>query len=871
MAKKKQFVTAAAAFAVAASAVAPAITADAASTTVQLSSDYVRGGDLDAALDKEYKGSEIYWYKSSVDMNKLGVFQTAKGFVKGKGIRVEKKLRVLNHAQDIQPEEIVLEQGVPASGLRIQPVLFADGVKYNKVVTYAGFSTEKAGEFEGTFTYSNKAFGVVTKTVKYTVVNSAPKVEKAEAINSTQAVVAFDKEIGEVSASNFTANNGLAVIKAEVNGSNKNEVKLTFNDSFVDKEAYELSIEGVKSVQGVEMEEAAKTSFTYEVSEVSSVTLNSMKFNSTGSTGANAVNLLDSVTIKDEKGRDITSEVFENTTKYNVVVASTDNTVINNGLVVEDADGSAYVEIKVLNKLDGNKQLATSGAIKVEAAPYVAVSLDGVHIAAASVTAADYNTAKEDNEVKSSIELGMANDSGDAAQYLNIYAKDSEGNTIKLDATNATITNLTPTVATVSKSTDEFVIKTISTGTAQVKVKVGNFETTVSFTVKADAKVTDAKLSKTAATLTTDATSPANTDTIGLTLVDQYGEKIASNGSFEVVASKAGVVSGSGATGELQVDPASSGVTGEYEIPLTAATNGSTTLTVKYKDASGATVFTKTFTVAVKDFGAAAKYDLVVSPSSADYLDADVDGSETGIDAIDNSVEFKLYSVDASGNRVKEITLDGSTNNLVLDVAAMTDEEKALLSHTNGALAVDTLTFANPSLAAKTLTKSGNVKVVAKVGGVTVDTINVSYKNTDAVANKASIRSTSLVVDIDQVDSLTDLIFGVYGTSKYTVNPLLSIQDQFGGTMKYDVANSSTVGTAVDVLANGLTVVPNTTVTNKDGVTVDPTTGAIAFESGKTAGSFTLVIADVNTNDGTSDVNEDLLASPIAIKVNVVK
>lgn len=172
MAKKKQFVTAAAAFAVAASAVAPAITADAASTTVQLSSDYVRGGDLDAALDKEYKGSEIYWYKSSVDMNKLGVFQTAKGFVKGKGIRVEKKLRVLNHAQDIQPEEIVLEEGVPASGLRIQPVLFADGVKYNKVVTYAGFSTEKAGEFEGTFTYSNKAFGVVTKTVKYKVVKS---------------------------------------------------------------------------------------------------------------------------------------------------------------------------------------------------------------------------------------------------------------------------------------------------------------------------------------------------------------------------------------------------------------------------------------------------------------------------------------------------------------------------------------------------------------------------------------------------------------------------------------------------------------------------------------------------------------------------
>lgn len=179
MAKKKQFVTAAAAFAVAASAVAPAITADAASSTVRLSSDYVRGGDLDAALDKEYKGSEIHWYKSSVDLNKLGVFQTAKGFVKGKGIKVEKKLRVLNYAQEIKPEsEFVFEQGVPVSGIRIQPVLFADGNEYAKPLSVAGFNTDKVGEFEGTLTYANKAYGTVTKTVKYKVV--ASKVEFSE-------------------------------------------------------------------------------------------------------------------------------------------------------------------------------------------------------------------------------------------------------------------------------------------------------------------------------------------------------------------------------------------------------------------------------------------------------------------------------------------------------------------------------------------------------------------------------------------------------------------------------------------------------------------------------------------------------------------
>ena len=168
MAKKKQFVTAAAAFAVAASAVAPAITADAATKTVRLSSDYVRVGDLDATLDKTYNGGEIYWYKSSVDLNKLGVFQTAKGFVKGQGIRVEKRVRVLNHAQEIKPEsEFVFEQGVPVSGIRVQPVLFADGNEYAKPLFVAGFDTDKVGEFEGTLTYANKAYGTVTKTVKY--------------------------------------------------------------------------------------------------------------------------------------------------------------------------------------------------------------------------------------------------------------------------------------------------------------------------------------------------------------------------------------------------------------------------------------------------------------------------------------------------------------------------------------------------------------------------------------------------------------------------------------------------------------------------------------------------------------------------------
>ncbi|WP_214734395.1 Ig-like domain-containing protein [Exiguobacterium sp. s154] len=197
MAKKKQFVTAAAAFAVAASAVAPAITADAATKTVRLSSDYVRVGDLDATLDKTYNGGEIHWYKSSVDLNKLGVFQTAKGFVKGQGIRVEKRVRVLNYAQEIKPEsEFVFEQGVPVSGIRVQPVLFADGNEYAKPVSVAGFNTDKVGEFEGTLTYANRAYGLVTKTVKYKVVASEVEISNvSSSVDQAAEVLSVNADV----------------------------------------------------------------------------------------------------------------------------------------------------------------------------------------------------------------------------------------------------------------------------------------------------------------------------------------------------------------------------------------------------------------------------------------------------------------------------------------------------------------------------------------------------------------------------------------------------------------------------------------------------------------------------------------------------
>lgn len=88
MAKKssRKLYTALAVAAVSTASLTPAAVTEAApkASVVKAKSGYVYKGDLDAALDATYKGAPIYWYKSSVDLEKLGTFQTARGIVKEK-------------------------------------------------------------------------------------------------------------------------------------------------------------------------------------------------------------------------------------------------------------------------------------------------------------------------------------------------------------------------------------------------------------------------------------------------------------------------------------------------------------------------------------------------------------------------------------------------------------------------------------------------------------------------------------------------------------------------------------------------------------------------------------------------------------------
>lgn len=172
----RKLYTALAVAAVSTAALTPAAVAEAAPSVatkakvVSLGSGYVSGGDLDKALDATYNGAPIHWYKSSVNMKKLGEFQTARGIVKGKGLVVEKRVRVLDYPMAIvaPKEALVFKQGKPATGIVKQQVQFVSGT-YEKPVRWSGIDTSKVGEFVATATYTNKG-KTITLEVPYKVV-----------------------------------------------------------------------------------------------------------------------------------------------------------------------------------------------------------------------------------------------------------------------------------------------------------------------------------------------------------------------------------------------------------------------------------------------------------------------------------------------------------------------------------------------------------------------------------------------------------------------------------------------------------------------------------------------------------------------------
>jgi hypothetical protein len=668
-------------------------------------------------------------------------------------------------------------------------------------------------------------------------VNVAPQVVSVSAINSTQAVVTFDKEIGEATATNFTVDNGLTVVKAEVNPENKKEVTLTFNKELTDKETYKVTVNGVKSVAGVELKEATTVEFTYEIGEVSKIEL-------TKTTFVNNDNIAKFVKLTNDKGIDVTD-------KYTIEISSTSQK-INNGTVSGVTTSEvAYVQVTVKS---GNDVVKQSDAIKVTLAPIAVTSLVGFGLGDNVDTVPAYKQAVKDGKLTSEMKKSET-------PNLELLVKDNNGSEKLLSASDVTkIENLTPTIAIVTEENGELVVKAYSTGTAQVKLTIGDFVTTISFTVKEDSKIANATLSKSNVYFNT-ALNPGETDSVNVNIVDQYGEKIqatVTSNEVSVGGNKVGTLTAKSSNTNVakvevkDVTQASSSL----PITITEVGKGTATITVEFKDTKGNVVFTKTLTVTGKDAGAFAGYVIETDATEID-LDKDV-APETN----DDTVNFTVYEVDAQGNKIQAV----SPADVTLEIQGYDknpEVAKYINVDPNNPLAI---TVVNPN-AFKAFAGSGTLNVDVKVNGTKIGTKTISYKNTDPVATKAVINTVDIVIDNDKIGdnqdsplTITDLFFGHYDSTagKYTVTPKLTVQDQFSKVIDWDTKAAPGTLVNTDIVSNIVF-----TTTNESNVTISG--GTVTLNPGKTSGSFTVVVSDVDTT-----AVKDILPAPVAFKVTIV-
>ncbi|WP_214816918.1 hypothetical protein [Exiguobacterium sp. s59] len=681
----------------------------------------------------------------------------------------------------------------------------------------------------GTHSFIVKSGEVMTEEMAFTVdaVDFTVKPVKAN-----QLEVKFNKNITAADAADFKLDNGRYVTKVEVDADDKSKVWLTVNEDLYNGEEYKLTAKNFSIPSGEVSAEIAKE-FKFEVEAAASITLTKTNF-------LDGEDIRDFLVVKDKNGL-----LLSNAGVVLSATSSALNTTTGEfAFSGTPSENTLFVEAKVVSN---GETVATSGAIKVTVSDDQEVSaIDGIHIADAATEPSAYKQAKKDGKLDTDLKLA------ESGQILNVYVKDVTGEIQRLAVDS--FTNLTPAVATVSKDVNgNLVIQAFSTGTAKVKVKNGNFETTVEFAVVANSKIADAKLSTTS--LGFDSGNVAGVDTpqdVTVDFLDQYKEDfdatIESDGDVRVAGSKVGTLKVK--SSNTQVATVEIGAGGAVEVSE-GAKNGSATVTISFEDNSGKVVFTKSVAVKVSEFDATvASYDLVVT-SANKSLDADVDVEGVTADA-DDEVMFELRGLDKYGNVIEVV--EGATYDFTY---SSTSHAPYFVEATN------TLEFAEG--AAQTFAASGKVTIKATVGGVQVDTVSVDYTNTDAVAKKAMVDASMRTFDLSSVDGLSieQLLFGktnASGTKKFIIQPAVSVQDQFGKAIAYDL--DETIGT----LANGVVLSADEyVVTNKVGVVVDAN-GVVTLAEGRTSGTFTVVVPQVESN-----VNGDLLSAPVAFDVKVVE
>jgi len=609
------------------------------------------------------------------------------------------------------------------------------------------------------------------------------------AINNNQVEVTFNTEVKTVKPADFTvttkADGTYAfVTKAEVKSTDKKVVTLTFANAFTDKTTYNLKADGVVAVND-KVSSNSTAEFTYAKADVQSV-----EFTST--TIKTGDNIKDHVKVTDKLGRDITKEV-------ELEVATSDATVLDStGLSQKEGKAVISVSVKGTEVKTANTTVTVSNAI--------AKTFVGYHLAAkvdAPATTEAFKKVKTE-DVVTSVNLG------DSAKVLNLYYLDQYGKSINVvNGTGATYTSVNPNVVVVNA---DGTITPVSVGTGAVKVKIGEVETTIFVEVKAAAKVSTMKVDKSSVSAATGAVS----STFKVSFEDQYAKAANVDAKYLTVKSSNEAVAKAATT--------ASGSVSEATYTLEAIKEGTANITVTYDD--GTNKFEKVVAVTVTKAGSISGYEIVTSTTA---LDVDAAKTEDKNDATSGTI--KVYSVDANGNRLSELSADGGVTVTFADDAAT----KAIKDQLTLSDSTDTLTFADKAV----ISKATSATVVVKVGTLTVGNATFSIKDSTATVSSLKFDSVALpaleVADTVQTE-LQGLvkIYDQYGAE---------VTDKSGLVFEYVLANQAN-GFQVSEL--GAVALAETTDLKKDS-TAD------------------IVITKVT--NGTSTTN--LISSPVVVKAVV--
>ncbi|WP_214890921.1 hypothetical protein [Exiguobacterium sp. s142] len=680
----------------------------------------------------------------------------------------------------------------------------------------------------GTHSFVIKSGEVMTAETAFTVEATEFSVKP---VKVDQLEVKFNKEVSGVEAADFKLNNGRYVTKVTVDADDKSKLLLTLNQDLVDRGEYTISANNF-SVPSGEVTTAIEKDFEFEVAAAASVTLTKTNF-------LDGDDIFDFIVVKDKNGVLLSNDDVELSATSSVL-----NTTTGEFNFSDTASANTFfVEVKAV---DGADVLATTGAVKVtvsddqEIAAFDGVNLSSDPNASEGALVTAYKQAKKDGELDTTIKVS------ETGAFLDVFVKDVTGEIQLLN--NETYTNLTPAIATVASSG---AITAYATGTAKVKVKSGDFETIVEFAVVADSKIADATLTRSSLSFDSGAVAGDDTpQTVGVDFLDQYKEDfpavIESDGDVRVAGDKVGTLEVK--SSNTNVATVSLDANGDVSVEEEGR-NGSATVTVTFKDNAGKVVFTKSVAVKVSEFDATvASYDLVLT-SANKALDADVDTS--AISDQDDEVTYVVRGLDKYGN-------------VISTVGAADVEYAVTYSSTAHAAFFDATTEGTLQFTDAAATKfatSGKATIKAIVNGVQVDTISVDYTNTDSVATKAQVNTAMRTIDASEFGALDvdNLLFGKAENGKFVFAPAVTVVDQFGKTMGYDLTNNQ-----LSVLSNGVDLEISPVVTNLVGLTYNGQ--FLTIEGDRVSGTATIVVPQI-----TTDENGNLLSSPVSFDVKVVR